>query len=62
MTNEYNQEYSEQIKYSDWDWNWRLDKDDEDQLEVDVMEAQALLEFLQRRKQIGSKGRPSQKS
>ena len=55
MTSEYEQSYSEQIKFSGWSVEWRLDKDDEDQLQANIEEAKQILDYLERRKQIGTK-------
>ena len=54
MTNEY--EYSQQIKYFDWPPEWRLDEDDEDQLDRNIREAKEILNYLERKKEIGIKG------
>lgn len=56
MTSEYEQHYSEQIKFSGWSVEWRLDEDDEDQLQANIEEAKNIVEFLERRKEIGTKG------
>lgn len=54
MENEYDYEYSETIKYFDWPSEWRLDTDDEEQLKTNLEGDKSLLEFLKRRKQIGT--------
>lgn len=56
MTSEYEQEYSEQIKWFTFPAEWRLDKDDEEQLKANIEEGKQIINYLERRHQIGTKG------
>lgn len=57
---EYEQEYSEQIRWRGYPGEWRLDIDDEEQLKANIEEGKNIVKYLERRKEIGAKSRPSQ--